>query len=169
MRMSRMRMAGSSMRPHRRRGTARVTGERVMRRIRLHSVLPGRRFLPSKNQAYFTFSSFKHVVRTYDLSKIVVPCGRGRSREGVILRRRSCGWNRRSGRWNVDGRLKLLPVLLLLLLGLLLVVGTCAVPATSAPVEHPPRELPPWHLPKMKILSKIDNIILFEALICVII
>lgn len=51
MRMSRMRMARSSVRPHRRRGTARMTGERVMRRIRLHSVLPGRRLLPSKNQA----------------------------------------------------------------------------------------------------------------------
>lgn len=68
-----------------------------------------------------------------------VPCGRGRGGEGVILRRRGCGWNRRPGRGNVDGRLELLPVLLLLL-GLLLVVGTCAVPATSAPVEHPPRE-----------------------------
>lgn len=99
---------------------------------------------PFKESSIFTFSSFKHVWRAYDLSKVIVPCGWGRSREGMILRCRGCGWNRRSRRWNVDGRLKLLPVLLLLLLlGLLLVIGTCAVPATSAPVEHPPRDLPP--------------------------
>lgn len=57
----------------------------------------------------------------------------------MILRRR--GRDRRPRRGNVDGRLELLAVLLLLLLLLgLLVIGTCAVPATSAPVEHP---LPP--------------------------
>lgn len=147
-RMPGVRVAGTGVRPHRRRGAARVSGERVMR-VRFHSVLPGRRLLPSKDHAYFTFSSFQ--ARAYDLSKIVIPCGRGRSREGVVLRRRGCGWDRRSGRRHVDGRLELLPVLLLLLLGLLLVVGTCPVPATSAPVEHPPRELPLWHLPKMNV------------------
>lgn len=70
---------------------------------------------------------------------IRIPCRRGRGREGVILRRR--GRDRRPRRRDVDGRLELLAVLLLLLLLRLLVIGTSAVPATSAPVEHslPPR------------------------------
>lgn len=111
-RVSRVRMTRTGVRTHRRRGAARVAGERVMRRVCLHPVLPGRRLLP---------------------------CRRGRGREGVILRRR--GRDRRPRRRDVDGRLELLAVLLLLLLLRLLVIGTSAVPATSAPVEHslPPR------------------------------
>lgn len=46
-RVSRVRMTRTSVRTHRRRGAARVAGERVMRRVRLHPVLPGRRLLPS--------------------------------------------------------------------------------------------------------------------------
>lgn len=73
----------------------------------------------------------------------------------MILRRRGCGRDRRPRRGNVDRRLELLTVLLLLLLLGLLVIGTCAVPATSAPVEHPlsHRELPPRHLTKMSQVS----------------
>lgn len=62
-------------------------------------------------------------------------------------RRRRCRRDGRPGGRNVDGCLELLSVLLLLLLGLLLVVGTRAVTTASAPVEHPPRELTPRHLP----------------------
>jgi len=157
MRMTRVRMSGPSVRAHRRRGAARVAGERVMRRVRLYPVLPGRRLLPL-NSFGRRFSSRADSHRTAVRAcrnKLLgniecVPCGRGRSGERVmILRRCGCGRDCRSRRGNVDGRLKLLPVLLLLLLGLLLVIGACAVPAASATVEHPPRELPPRHLSEM--------------------
>lgn len=46
-RVPRVRMTRASVRTHRRRGAARVAGERVMRRVCLHPVLPGRRLLPS--------------------------------------------------------------------------------------------------------------------------
>lgn len=83
-----------------------------------------------------------------------LPGGRTGTGERVVLSRRCgcrgcrrCRWNGGPRGRHVDGRLELLAVLLLLLLGLLLVVGTRAVPAASAPVEHPPRKLEPRHLP----------------------
>lgn len=46
-RVPRVRVTVPRVRPHPRCGAARVTGERVVRRVRLHSVLPGCRLLPS--------------------------------------------------------------------------------------------------------------------------
>lgn len=55
-RVSRVRVTRTGVRTHRRRGAARVAGERVMRRVCLDSVLPGRRLLPSgKIENYYLY------------------------------------------------------------------------------------------------------------------
>lgn len=65
-RVSRVRMTRTSVRTHRRRGAARVAGERVMRRVCLHPVLPGRRLFPSgKINPNINHHKYILIVRTF--------------------------------------------------------------------------------------------------------
>lgn len=103
--------------------------------------------------SYYLDTNSRDCIVSIDKRRDHLPSRRARAGEGMVLGRgRGCrrcgrGRDRRPRGRHVDGRLKLLAVLLLLLLlRLLLVIRAGAVPATSAPVKHPPRELTPRHL-----------------------